>query len=122
MLAHFIIRIVLMVLALLVVVPAATGGAVAVRKGGLIRGLLVLFVQALVNSALWYLFAILTAGGVIFANILLFGLVGLLINGLAFSVTGKLMPRHLHVESYGSAVWAALIMTVMSYLIHMLVA
>jgi len=122
MLANFIIRILLMVLSLLVVVPLATGGSVAVRRGGLIRGLFVLFVQALVNSALWYLFAILTAGGVIFANILLFGLVGLLINGLAFVVVGKLMPRHLYVESYGSAVWAGLVMTVMSYVIHMLVA
>jgi uncharacterized membrane protein YvlD (DUF360 family) len=121
MMLHFLIRLFLMVIALLVVVPAATGGAVAVRRGGLFRGLLVLIVQALVNSALWYLFAILTAGGVVVANLLLFGLVGFLINGLAFVVVGKMMPAHLQVESFGSAVWAGIVMTVMSYLIHMLV-
>jgi uncharacterized membrane protein YvlD (DUF360 family) len=122
MLLHFVVRIVLMVLALLIVVPAATGGAVAIRRGGLGWGLIVLVVQALVNSALWYLFAVLTAGGIIVANFVLFGLVGLLVNGLAFLLAGKLMPRHLHVESYGSAVWAALVMTVMSYAIHLLLA
>lgn len=122
MFLHFFLRIFLMVLALLIVVPAATGGAVAVRRGGLLWGLVALTVQALVNSALWYLFAVLTAGGVIVANFVLFGLVGLLINGLAFVLAGKLMPRHLHVESFGSAVWASLVMTVMSYAIHLLLA
>lgn len=122
MIGHFILRLFFMVISLLVIVPAATGGGVSLRRGGLFWGLVILIVQALVNSALWYTFAILTAGGVIVANLLLLGLVGLLVNGLAFVITGKLMPRHLHVESYGSAVWAALVMTIMSYLVHCLFA
>ena len=47
---EFILRAVLMVLALLVVVPALTGGKVAVRKGGFFRGLLALIVIGLTNS------------------------------------------------------------------------
>ena len=113
MLIHFVIRLVLMILCLLVIVPAATGGNVAVRRGGLCKGFLILVLQALVNSALWYLLAILTAGGIIVANVLLLGLIGLLVNGLAFVALGRLMPRHLYVKGFGSAVWAALIMTVM---------
>jgi len=118
---QFIIRIALMVLVLLVVVPAVTGNKVAVRQGGFFRGLLSLFVIGLFNSALWFVFALATAGGALIANALTFGLVAVLVNALAFVVTSKLMPETLHVESFGSAFWASLWMTVASFAIHMLV-
>lgn len=121
MLALFIIRTILMVLSLLIIVPAVTGGSVAVRKGGILRGLLVYFILALVNSGLWLGFGILTAGGVVLANFLLLGLVGLCINALAFVVTGWLMPRTLQVESFGSGFLAALTMTFMSFVINWLI-
>jgi len=118
---HFILRIALMVLTLLIVVPAVTGNKVAVRQGGFFRGLLSLFVVGLLNSALWFVFALFTAGGAVIANVLLFGLVGILINALAFLSAGKLMPDTLRVEGFGSAAWASVVMTVASYLIHMFV-
>jgi len=121
MLLHFIVRVVLMVLALLLVVPAATGGSVAIRKGGFLRGLLALFVLGLVNSGLWFVFALVTAGGALVANALTFGVIGILINALAFVGTSKIMPETLRVDGYGSAVWASVVMTVASFLIHMLV-
>lgn len=117
----FIIRIVLMVLTLLVVVPAATGNRVAVRQGGFLRGLLSLLVVGLLNSALWFVFALVTVGSALVLNALLFGLVGVLINALAFVLAGRLMPSTLYVQGYGSAVWASVIMTVASFLIHMYV-
>ncbi len=118
---QFLIRIALMVLVLLVVVPAVTGNKVAVRQGGFFRGLMSLFVIGLFNSALWFVFALVTAGGAILANMLTFGLIGLVVNALAFVGTSKLMPETLHVESFGSAFWASLWMTAASCLIHMFV-
>lgn len=118
---ELLIRIALMVLTLLIVVPAVTGGNVAVRQGGFFRGLLALLVIGLCNSALWFVFALLSVGGVIVANVLLFGLVGVLINALAFVGTSKLMPSTLYVKGFGSAFWASLVMTAASFLIHMYV-
>jgi uncharacterized membrane protein YvlD (DUF360 family) len=116
----FLIRMALLVLALLVVVPAFTGGAVAIRQGGFFRGLLALLVIGLLNSAFWFVFALLTAGGVIVANALTFGLVGILLNALAFAGAGKLMPNTLHVRDFGSAFWASIVMTLCSYVIHLI--
>src|SRR4051812_16265644 len=112
----FIIRVALMVLALLVVVPAFTGGAVAVRRGGFFQGLLSLLVIGLINSAFWFVFALATAGGAVLANVLTFGLVGILINALAFVGTGKLLPDTLYVRSFGSAFWASIVMTLCAFL------
>ena len=117
----FLIRIALMVLVLLIVVPAVTGNKVAVRQGGFFRGLLSLFVIGLFNSALWFVFALATVGGALVFNVLTFGLIAVVVNALAFVVTSKLMPETLHVESFGSAFWASLWMTVASCLIHMFV-
>jgi uncharacterized membrane protein YvlD (DUF360 family) len=116
----FIIRVALMVLALLVVVPAFTGGSVAVRRGGFFRALLALLVLGLINSALWFVFALVTAGGVFVASALTFGIVGLLVNALGFVATGKLMPDTLYVRDFGSAFWAALVMTFCSFVIHII--
>lgn len=121
MLLTFLLKIALLVLTLLVVVPAFTGGAVAVRRGGFFRGLVSLFVVGLMNFILWLVFALATAGVALVGNFLTFGLVGVLINALAFLATARSMPEVLYVKDYGSAFWAALIMTVASGLIHMFV-
>ena len=118
MLETFLIRLVLMILVLLVVVPAATGNGVKVREGGFFAGLWTLITVALLNAGLWTLIGMFTLGTALVANVLLFGLVGLLINGAAFSLASKLMPGTLEVRSFGSACWASLIMTVSSMLIH----
>ncbi len=118
---ELLIRIALMVLALLIVVPAVTGNKVAIRQGGFFRGLLALLVIGLCNSALWFVFALVTAGGAILANVRTFGIVGILINALAFVGTAKLMPSTLRVEGFGSAVWASVVMTLASFAIHMFV-
>lgn len=117
---HFIIRLALMVLALLIVVPAVTGGRVAVRQGGFLKGLLSLFVIGLTNSALWFAFALLTAGGAVVINVLTVGILAVLVNALAFVLAGKFMPDTLHVESFGSAIWASVAMTFASYFIQLL--
>lgn len=117
MLETFLVRLVLMVLVLLVVVPAATADGVSVRKAGFFRAVLSLFVVGLLNTGLWMLIGLSTLGVAVLANILLFGLVGLLINGAAFYLASALMPGVLQVRSFGSACWASLIMTVASMLI-----
>ncbi|MBX9686217.1 MAG: phage holin family protein [Candidatus Obscuribacterales bacterium] len=114
----FLVRLVLMILVLLVVVPAATGNGVTVRQGGFFRGLLALVVVSLLNSGLWMLVGVGTLGAALLANVLLFGLVGLCINGAAFWLTSALLPEVLQVRSFGSACWASLIMTVASMLIN----
>ena len=117
MLETFLVRLVLMVLVLLVVVPAATADGVAVRKAGFFRAVLSLFVVGLFNTGLWMLIGVSTLGVAVLANILLFGLVGLLINGASFYLASSLMPNVLQVRSFGSACWASLIMTVASMFI-----
>jgi uncharacterized membrane protein YvlD (DUF360 family) len=114
---EFILEVVLLVLAMLVAVPALTGGNMRVH-GGFFSGLLVLVIAAIVNVGLWFGLTLLTVGGTIVGNWLTFGLVGLLINGLAFYFTGRLMPSTLYVRSYGSAFFAGLIMTLASWAIH----
>lgn len=118
---NLLIRIVLMVLTLLIVVPAVTGNQVAIRQGGFFRGLLALLVIGLFNSALWFVFALVTAGGALVLNAITFGAVGILINALAFLATGRLMPETLRVEGYGPAIWASIVMTAASFVIHMFV-
>lgn len=114
-----ILQVVLLVLAWLVAVPALTGNNVSVR-GGFFAGLLVLLLVGVANIALWSVLTVLTVGGTIVGNHLFFGLVGLLINGLAILCTGRLFPGVLYVRDYGSAFFAALVMTLASYGIHML--
>lgn len=118
MLPTFLVRLVLLLLALLVIVPAATSGGVAVRRGGFFRGILTLFVVGLLDLILWSGFALLTLGGAVIANVLLCGLIGIVVNASAFWVASKLMPDTLQVRSFGSACWAATIMTVASFLIN----
>lgn len=114
---EFAIKAVLMTLALLILVPAATGGGVAVRQGGLIKGLFTLFVIGCLNFCLWLFFGLFTVGSALVFDWLTFGLVGLLINALAYKCTASVFPEVLYVRSYGSAFWAALVMTISSYLI-----
>lgn len=116
----WLIQIALLVLAWLVAVPAFTGNSVNVR-GGFFAGLLVMLLVGVGNIALWSVLTVLTVGGTIVGNHLFFGLVGLLINGLAILCTGRLFPGILYVRDYGSAFLAALVMTLASYGVHMLV-
>lgn len=118
---QFVIRVALMVLTLLIVVPAVTGSKVAVRQGGFLKGLLSLLVIGLINSALWFVFALLTAGGAVVINVLTMGILAVLVNALAFVLAGKLLPDTLHVDGFGAAVWASVVMTLASYAIHILV-
>lgn len=110
----FVIKAVLMTLALLILVPMLTGGGVAVRSGGIIKGLFTLFVIACANFCLWLGFAFFTAGGAVLLNWLTFGLVGLLINALAYKCTAAVFPEVLYVRSYCSAFLASLVMTLSS--------
>ncbi|MBY0359500.1 MAG: phage holin family protein [Candidatus Obscuribacterales bacterium] len=121
MMLTFLVRLVLMVLTLLVVVPAATGGAVAVRRGGFCRGFFSLLVIGLCNCCLWLGFGLFTLGGAVVLNYLLFGLIGLCINALAFKLAARLMPDVLYVASFGSAFWASVILTLVSFFINHLV-
>ena len=113
----FLITIVLQVLVLLIIVPAATGGGVAIRKGGFFRGLLALLVSGLLNLSLWFAITLLTIGMALVAQVITFGLVGLLINALAIKLTGALMEDAFHVRSYGSAFVAAIVLVVSHVLI-----
>lgn len=115
------VQVILMILTLLVVVPAATGGDVAIRHGGFFRGLIALFGISIINSLLWFVFSVLSLGTVILANILFFGLIGIMINALAFSLCAQLLPETLRVRSFGSACWASVIMMVFSYFITKIV-
>lgn len=121
MLTTLLVRLVLMILVLLVVVPAATSNGVAVRNGGFFRGLWTLLVVGLLNTGLWILLGLSTFGAAILANILLLGLVGLAVNGAAFYIASALMPEVLEVRSFGSACFASLIMTVASLFINQIV-
>ena len=118
MLLLFLLKLFLMIVTLLVVVPAVTGGGVAVRKGGIFRGLLTLMVVGLLNFCLWLVFTLFTVGGALVANYLTFGLVGILVNALAFKCSASAMPEVLYVRSYGSAFWASIVMTIMGCLIQ----
>lgn len=117
MLLEFVVKAVLMTLALLVLVPVVTGGGVMVRQGGIFKGLFTLFIIACLNWCLWLVFALFTVGGALLVNWLTFGLVGLLINALAYKCTAKAFPEVLFVRSYGSAILASLVMTISSCLI-----
>ncbi len=121
MILTFVVRVILMVLTLLVVVPAATGGSVAVHKGGFFRGFFTLLSVGLLNMCLWLVFGLFTLGGAVLANYLLFGLVGLCINALAFKTAAWLMPDVLYVRNFGSAFWASLILTLASFFLNHLV-
>lgn len=112
------IRLALLVLTMLVVVPVFTGNAVSVPKGGFFRGLFAVLGVCLLNWGLWWVIALFTVGTSLVANWLLLGLVALLVNALAFSLTAKIAPSVLYVRDYGSAVWAALIMTIASWVVH----
>ncbi len=115
-----IIKVILTVLAMLVAVPLLTDGNVKVRSD-FFGGLVTLLLIGVLNVLLWFGLTLVTVGGVVIANLITCGIVGLLINGLAISVTGKLLPEVLYVRHYGWAVVAGLIMTVVGYFIHHLV-
>lgn len=118
MLTTFLLRVVLLVLTLLVVVPAATGNGVAVRRGGFFRGFMSLLVIGLLNLVLWAGFTLLTLGTAVLLNVLLCGLVGIVVHACAFWLTSRVMPDVLYVRGFGSACWASVIMTVVGFLIN----
>ncbi|HMP50357.1 MAG TPA: phage holin family protein [Candidatus Melainabacteria bacterium] len=116
---EFLIALVLKVVVLLVVVPAVTSGNVAVRQGGFFRGLLILLSIGLLNLALWPLLSIFTLGTILVAQMAIFGLVGLVVNALAFRIAGG-MSDAFYVKNFGSALGAALTMSVANIVIQML--
>lgn len=116
---EFLISLVLKVVVLLVIVPAVTSGNVAVRQGGFIRGLLILVSIGIVNLALWPALAIVTFGMVLVAQIATFGLVGIVVNALAFRLAGA-MTDAFYVKNFGSALGAALTMSVANIVIQLL--
>lgn len=118
MLTTFLLRVVLLVLTLLVVVPAATDNGVAVRRGGFFRGFLSLLVIGLLNLGLWAGFTLLTLGTAVIVNVLLCGLVGVFVQATAFCLASRMMPDVLHVRNFGTACWASVIMTVAAFLIN----
>lgn len=115
---QFLVTVILQVLVLLLVVPPATTGGVAVRQGSFFRGILALLCIGLANIALWSVLTIATAGLAVVASWLTFGLVGVLVNALAFRVTGGLFSDVLYVRSFGSAFVAAAVMVVSNFLIN----
>lgn len=115
---EFLISIALQVLVLLIVVPAVTSNGVAVRQGGFFRGLLALICIGLTNMALWFILTIATVGLTVVFQVLTFGLVGLLINALAFQATAGMLKDVLYVRSFGSALGAALVMVLANCAIH----
>lgn len=116
---EFFIALALKVVVLLVVVPAVTSGNVAIRQGGFFRGLLILLSIGLLNLALWPLLAIFTLGAILVAQMATFGLVGLVVNALAFRIAGA-MSDAFYVKNFGSALGAALTMSVANIVIQML--
>lgn len=111
------LRLFLMLVAMLVLVPAFTGGGVQVRSGGIFRGLCAMILICIVNWFIWVGFTALSLGLVIPLHFLTLGIVGLLFNALAFWATGKLFDGILYVRSFGSAFIAALVMTLASAVI-----
>lgn len=114
---EFLIALALKVVVLLVVVPAVTSGNVAVRNGGFFRGLLILLSIGIINLALWPALAIVTFGMVLVVQMVTFGLVGIVVNAIAFRIAGA-MSESFHVKNFGSALGAALTMSVANILIQ----
>ena len=110
----------LQVLVLLIVVPAVTDGNVAVRKGGFLRGLLILVGIGIINWMLWPVLAIFTLGMILIAQVVTFGLVGIIVNALAFRIAGG-MSTSFHVKSFGWALAAAITMAIANVGIHLLI-
>ncbi|MCA9804526.1 MAG: phage holin family protein [Cyanobacteria bacterium HKST-UBA02] len=107
----------LQVLILLVLVPNVTGGGVAVRQGGLIRGLITVLFIGLVNVGLWVGLAMLTLGTALAVQVVTFGLLGIIVNALAIRVVGGILPDVLYVRNFGSAFSAAVVITICNFLI-----
>lgn len=114
------LTLVLQVLVLLIIVPAVTGGNVAIRQGGFFRGLLILVCIGIVNWMLWPILTIFTLGMVLVFQAITYGLVGIVINALAFRIAGG-MSTSFHVKSFGSALVAAITMAIANVGIHMLI-
>lgn len=114
---NYILTIFLQVVVLLVIVPNLTSGGVAVRKGGLLRGLVTVFIIGLTNLGLWIGLTMLTFGAVLAVQVLTLGLAGIVVNALAIRVAGGILPDVLYVRSFGSALSAAVVITICNFLI-----
>ncbi len=115
---NLLLSVFLQVLVLLVVVPACTGGNVAIRHGGFFRGLLVLICISLTNIILSFGLIILTVGMTVVLQWLTFGLLGLLINALAIRITAGVLKDVLYVRNFWSALGAALVIVLANAAIH----
>lgn len=101
----------LILVAMLWLVPVLTDNRVRVQ-GGLVKGALVLCGVAVFDVVLWSGLTVITLFADVLLNWLTLGFVGLLVQGLAYLIVGRLFPSALHVRNYGSAFAAALIMTI----------
>lgn len=112
------LKLVLMLGTLIFLVPAFTQHAVHVPRNGFARGIAALVGIGVVNWFVWTGVTVLSLGLIIPLNFLTLGIIGLLFNGLAFLAIGRLFPSVLYVRSFESAVLAAVVTTVATYLIQ----
>lgn len=115
-----ILKLFLMLATLIWLVPAFTQHAVHVPRNGVLRGFAALIGIGFVNWFVWTGAALLSLGLIIPLNAITLGIIGLLFNGLAFLAIGRMFPSVLYVRSFESAVLAAFITTLASFVIQRL--
>jgi uncharacterized membrane protein YvlD (DUF360 family) len=116
----FLVQMLLVLTAMLWLVPVLTDNGVQVR-GGFVKATLILLGIAFLDAGLWIGLTALTVFTNLIANFLTLGLVGLLVRALAYWLFGRMFPGCLYVRSYGSALGAAIIMTVASWgILHLI--
>lgn len=116
MLGAFLLQVLLMSLVLILIVPRLTGQGVAIREGGILRGVLVMILIAVSNYIIWVLASIATLGSILLVNVLTFGLVGVLVTAVSLCVAERLMPDTLQVTSFSAALWAGLILNIAGFI------
>jgi uncharacterized membrane protein YvlD (DUF360 family) len=104
----------LVLAAMLWLVPVLTDNNVRVH-GGFIKAALVLIGVSVFDVLLWTGLTVVTLFADVLLNFLTLGLIGLLVNALAYLIVGRLFPRSLYVRDYMSAFAAAAIMTIASW-------
>ena len=117
---HFLVGVVLCVLVMLAVVPALTGGAVAVPSGGFFRALAAIVVISIVNWLIWFVISLSSLSGAIVGNAVTFMGASLLVTALAFWLTSRMAPSVLYVRTFAGALGGALVTTAASWVIYML--
>ena len=117
---HFLVGTVLCVLVMLAIVPALTGGAVAVPSGGFFRALAAIVVISIMNWLLWSMISMTSLAGAIVGNAVTFLGASLLVTALAFWLTARMAPSVLYVRTFGGALGGAFVTTAASWVTYML--